>query len=111
MNTWARHDGCKMRFADGFSVCNTCTPDLEEALAYAIEQSEISAKIHSKRIERLRKQLGKDCRHPVEHRHDFQWEHDNGYGRQTMITGVYCRLCKAEQHWKGHGLWHKEGSI
>jgi hypothetical protein len=31
------------------------------------------------------------CNHPVTE--DYKWEHDNGYGRQTTISGKRCVHC------------------
>lgn len=80
-------------------------PTLEADLSKAIKDSEQSSKDHAKTIADLRAKLGKSCTHPMESQFDFQWEHDNGYGRQTMVTGVYCKLCLAEKHWKTSSLW------
>lgn len=39
---------------------------------------------------------------------EYRWEHDNGYGRQTMISGRICVYCRAIDPW-GRGDFHKEG--
>ena len=51
------------------------------------------------------------CTHPPERRDSYRWEHDNGYGRQTMYTGVMCKLCGAKDPWSnGHFVIHSERS-
>lgn len=47
------------------------------------------------------------CEHPESYRVDCTWEHDNGYGRQTMVTGSRCNLCGAKQSWKGSSGWSR----
>ncbi len=37
-----------------------------------------------------------ECWHPPDMRKEYKWEHDNGYGKQTMITGHICRICKMQ---------------
>lgn len=43
-------------------------------------------------------QLQGICDHP--HTTDYVWEHDNGYGRQTQISGLRCRFCGWVDLWK-----------
>ena len=42
---------------------------------------------------------------------DWQWEHDNGYGRQTMIDGKRCGICGATKNWVSDTYWHKNVSV
>jgi hypothetical protein len=48
----------------------------------------------------------KACPHPDEAISTFQWEHDNGYGRQSMQTGYHCDWCGAEKRWESSHLWY-----
>jgi hypothetical protein len=41
------------------------------------------------------------CTHPREALVSYQWEHDNGYGRQHMCTGTRCRICNYECSFPG----------
>jgi hypothetical protein len=52
----------------------------------------------SREERRLVAEVAADCDHPIVV--DYQWEHDNGYGRQKMITGEQCTLCGAKRPWK-----------
>lgn len=52
-----------------------------------------------KEAETLRNLLKDGCAHPAEFVEEYKWEHDNGYGRQTMITGKRCKLCFATNNW------------
>lgn len=45
------------------------------------------------------------CTHPLEHRRDIPWTHDNGYGRQSTVTGEKCQLCGLYRAWKNMSLW------
>lgn len=47
------------------------------------------------KVERLRQLLACGCAHPEKYQAEYRWEHDNGYGRQTMIMGKRCSLCRA----------------
>lgn len=60
------------------------------------------------RLELMRKQLAVDCKHPSSAVYEFDWEHDNGYGRQTMMKGERCLICRAEKRWKSSTLWTTE---
>lgn len=48
------------------------------------------------------------CLHPDPE--PYQWEHDDGYGRQTMITGRRCRFCGAKKPWRDMGSWYRDGA-
>lgn len=52
------------------------------------------------RILKLRAQLSKNCKHPAEFVTTYRWEHDNGYGRQSMHTGYLCTICRARDPWQ-----------
>lgn len=57
----------------------------------------------------LKAERGGPCDHPFVE--DYQWEHDNGYGRQSMVTGKRCKLCHATNNW-GSSYWVKpDGSM
>lgn len=45
------------------------------------------------------------CKHPSSAVSTYQWEHDNGYGRQSMVDAERCNICRSEKHWKGMGGW------
>jgi hypothetical protein len=45
------------------------------------------------------------CTHPIEYRLDIPWTHDNGYGRQSTVTGEKCQLCAQYRAWKGMSQW------
>lgn len=78
---------------------------VEAELLKVMKQSDKSRERYRSKIFELRSKLkAVGCSHSLVE--DFQWEHDDGYGRQKMITGDRCVLCKAEKHWKGSALWH-----
>lgn len=54
-------------------------------------------------IGRARAKL-KHCSHPL--REPFEWEHDNGYGRQSMNDGERCLVCGKQNRWPGSGSWY-----
>lgn len=72
----------------------------------AVTQSAIKHHLENLRgtqltIELLRKHLQGNCDHSETE--DYKWEHDNGYGRQTMITGKRCVFCLWVDLWsRGH---------
>ncbi len=45
------------------------------------------------------------CTHPTAYRAEFTWEHDNGYGRQSRVTGERCNLCGQQKRWKSMSSW------
>lgn len=45
------------------------------------------------------------CKHPSFAVVDYTWEHDNGYGKQSMVTGERCMICRSEKHWKSSSNW------
>jgi len=47
----------------------------------------------NKAVEHARSVLAKNCKHPEEFVTDWDWEHDNGYGRQTKHIGKHCGIC------------------
>lgn len=51
------------------------------------------------KVETLRKSLALDCSHPVEFVRSYRWEHDNGYGRQSAMTGKICDICRSKDLW------------
>lgn len=65
--------------------------------------------VHTKynaRIDVLKTALKDGCVHPGEFVEEYRWMHDSGYGRQSWVTGLYCRLCGRKKSWKDMGLWH-----
>lgn len=63
------------------------------------------------RVWLARKALGNKCQHPPEHVVESPWEHDNGYGRQSMIVGLRCVLCKARKDFQAQGYWTRDGEM
>lgn len=57
-----------------------------------VENREKQLQLH-REGERLRQVLldSKICDHSLVD--NYEWEHDNGYGRQTMIKGKRCSYC------------------
>lgn len=47
------------------------------------------------------------CDHPSEYVREYRWEHDNGYGRQTIINGKRCSICSAIKHWPSSNRWDR----
>lgn len=52
------------------------------------------------KLDAARSALAKDCDHPMRYVDDYSWEHDNGYGRQTMRTGKLCGICHAVKYYE-----------
>lgn len=50
-------------------------------------------------IAKARAKLAKACTHPEEFVTNYRWEHDNGYGRQSMHTGRICGICLKRDPW------------
>lgn len=63
--------------------------------------------IRKAEIEPLRKQLAVDCKHPIEHIIEFNWEFDDGYGRQKWNKGKRCTICNSEKHYEMSYNWVK----
>ena len=61
-------------------------------------------KLATNQLRAARKTL-KMCTHPAYYIEDYIWEHDNGYGRQTKITGKCCTLCLKLQRWPQSNTW------
>ncbi len=57
-------------------------------------------------VEAARKELVDGCDHPPEFVVDYRWEHDNGYGKQSWVTGKRCEICESTNNW-GSTLWVK----
>lgn len=60
----------------------------------------------SREVEAARKELAKNCTHPeIE---PYEYEHDNGYGRQTRHEAEYCKICYGINAWPTlNGSWRK----
>lgn len=78
---------------------------LERQILLALDERKLSDARWASKIERLRARL-RTCTHS--HTDDYEWEHDNGYGRQSRVTGERCVVCMMHRAWKGHGLWSDE---
>jgi hypothetical protein len=59
-----------------------------------------------KREESILEKLSADC--PHEDTSIYQWEHDNGYGRQSNVNGRRCNICGAIKHWESSSNWLNE---
>jgi hypothetical protein len=69
------------------------------------ELKEVAVAAHNK-WQKYREKLALVCEHPSDMVVDYTWEHDDGYGRQTMITGKQCVVCFAKDHWN-RGMFSK----
>lgn len=78
---------------------------LEDELRKAIAAELRSDLRMAEKTKAARLALGAKCTHPEQDREDFRWEHDNGYGRQSMHTGVQCKLCRRRSHYKTNLHW------
>jgi hypothetical protein len=75
----------------------TMSKQLERELARLLAAYRKSAEHFRLRIVVAREALQRSgCTHPKKHLETFRWEHDNGYGRQSMHEGLRCVLCRAE---------------
>lgn len=55
----------------------------------------------SEQIKQAQEELARSgCTHPREEQEQYNWEHDNGYGRQTMHKGTKCGLCGETDHYQ-----------
>ena len=61
--------------------------NLEDEIMKVKDRADKSEARYCKKISLLRSKL-KNCKH--KYTVEYQWEHDNGYGRQTMISGLRC---------------------
>lgn len=53
-------------------------------------------------VEHMKKSIGDDCTHAYQC--PYTWEHDDGYGRQSLIKGKSCSTCEAIDLWND-GIW------
>ena len=72
------------------SLCRACL-FVYEAAHLAIQRE------HAEMVAMARAELRKDCSH--ERVVEYQWEHDNGYGRQSQCTGQRCTICDRKWPW------------
>lgn len=56
---------------------------------------EVSSKYRNKIAELRTKLKAEGCSHPEVV--TYEWEHDNGYGRQSTCTGLRCVLCEYKE--------------
>lgn len=71
--------------------------DIEDEVQWLLRQQALSSARYAAKIKAARARNTR-CTH--KYREDYKWEHDNGYGRQTMITGERCLSCDARNAWK-----------
>ena len=55
-------------------------------------------------IRKIEERIHNNCAHQLTE--EYRWEHDNGYGRQTYISGVRCTLCGSIDHWRDDRFIH-----
>jgi len=77
----------------------------EQDLANAIQNYREVLKDARKHLDTARENLCDHCTHPEAYVTTYTWEHDNGYGRQSMIEGLRCELCLKRKPWKTMGSW------
>lgn len=69
------------------------------------ETDDAVAKLYA-RVAKARAKLVANCTHPAEFVVEYDWEWDNGYGRQAWRKGVRCTICDARCSWPGSStLW------
>ena len=51
------------------------------------------------KVTTARAALRSNCSHEIRYTAPYRWEHDNGYGRQRMVDGEYCKACGKEWPW------------
>jgi len=73
-------------------------------LERAVVRAKAGERLAELELDAARAALGDTCTHPAKYVKPHVWEHDNGYGRQTMHTGAWCSLCLAYDLWK-NGRW------
>lgn len=76
------------------------TPKQQELLRVRYEMR-VLARLQDDLVE----EIAVDCDHPI--RRPYQWEWDDGYGHQKMITGDRCTLCGAKRPWAAHSPWRR----
>jgi len=62
-----------------------------------LDKLEADAAKAQKRANACRGKLAKDCKHL--RTEEYRWEHDNGYGRQSMQSGTICKICYKVDLW------------
>lgn len=73
------------------------TPQEKEFLK-AKEAQEKSRKKHQSKLNKLQEGFEINCRHA--RYTEYPWEHDNGYGHQTKMTGWRCNFCNKVNPYK-----------
>ena len=54
--------------------------------------------------------IAKGCDHRKTE--EYKWETDNGYGKQSIVTGIRCKYCHAEKSWGDHqSYWVRNGEM
>lgn len=53
-------------------------------------------------VTKLVRAIAPTCKHPITS--VYEWEHDDGYGKQGKVKGRRCDLCEATDRW-GNGSW------
>ncbi len=116
MCVWTdKHAACAEKWPLGSRVCSLSTifeTVPEKQANSAIEDKIIelqglsceSCNRRGEKIAELRDGLKKaGCTH--KYTEEYSWEHDNGYGRQKMLHGLRCKLCRKVQHWGSGTPW------
>lgn len=71
---------------------------------YEAEKARVDKRFRM-RIAAARIKLAENCDHPAKFVTEYNWEHDNGYGRQKWIKGKACGICGARQSWADFSGW------
>ena len=82
--------------------------DDERALLRAEASRKKAAAKWDAKIQELRTQIIKHCRHAQTT--EFTWEHDTGYGVQTKHVGLRCVFCLKVNRWPrvNYDKWEQE---
>lgn len=77
----------------------------EKAVLRAKENLDRAIERYTQKLEEALKALGKSCSHPVTE--EWEWEHDDGYGRQSKVMGKRCKVCDLCNPWNRDypGAW------
>lgn len=69
----------------------------EKRALRAIEKLREEQTAASQKISKIRARFKEGCTHS--HIEPFEWEHDNGYGRQSQCVGHRCVLCHKKNYY------------
>lgn len=69
----------------------------ERKLLRVLSSQKKAIKAWDEKIKKLRERVSPVCSH--KHVSEFQYEHDNGYGRQTKCIGHLCLFCLKKNYY------------